>query len=422
MIGTRPRRIRSLALGCILPLLAACGDTRSVGGTGSETTALGARVLQIDGSPAPGVKVKLIDLEQWGRRTVSDSSAAVDSVATDSSGQFRFEGMPPGEYALEILDRDAAIHQGNLAIPFTGGASPLPDLRMQRVARLSGTVRCAGSRPVRVLLAGTGISAKVDSVGAFSFPAIPPGDYDILVALSDAQGFSWQRAGRVEVAPGQTLAGLDLNVDSRRVLIDDFDDGDRFSLLRQLLRGGWWYYHDDSAYGGTSRLEPVTAEKNLGLATTDSSAWAGRSLHAQFRIGSTGTTQFALIGVEVAPRRALQTAKGWVDLGSMDSLVFMAKGSGRVRIQFTTRRMQELTGGTVQFEASFAPTDTWTRVAIPRNAILLPSNPKVASLAWSEAAPQVGTIQFLVNKDTELWLDDLTLVGVGLETLLRGAQ
>ncbi len=418
----RKRWGTAATLCCAAILAAGCGDARTAGGTGSETTALSARILHDDGRPAAGVLVRLIDVDRWGRRVLSDSAAAVDSAATDSAGRFRFEGIGGGAYAVEVDGSSEALFVTDLPLLSEGTSRTLGDLRLQEVGRISGTVHSSVGRPERILVAGTALSGTVDSTGRFALDAVPPGDHELLVGIVEGQGISWQRAGRVRVEDGIAVTGLALEVAPRRILIDDFDDGDRRSSLARLQRAGNWFYHDDSAYGGTSRLDPVSTETDLGLATTDSSAWAGRSLHARFRIGSTGTTRFSMIGVEISPRAGGSNAPGWADLSRMDSLVFFAKGSGRVRIQFSTRAMARLSGGTVQFESAFVLNGNWTRVAIPRGSIALPSGSDFADASWDGASSEVRSIHFMANADAELWLDDLTLAGVGLESLLGGAR
>lgn len=414
--------VRSLAiLGGIAVLSAACADSRGAGGTGSETTALSARVLSTDGRPVARALVRLIDVDRWGRRILSDSAAAVDSVETDSAGWFRFDDVEGGAYAVEVQGSREALHLDELPSLSPGESRSLGVLRLQAVGRVEGAIRCAAGRPVRVLLAGTASGADVDSTGGFVLDAVPPGDYDLLVGIEDGSGVAWQRAGRVRVPEGASVAGSDFDVAPRQVLLDDFDDGDDRSSLARLQHAGGWFYHDDSAHGGDSRLEPVAAEADLGLAMTDSGAWSGSSLRARFHIGGAGTSQFALVGVEIAPRAVGSSAVGWVDLGGMDSLVFRAKGSGRVRIQFATRAMARLSGGTVQFESAFALDGGWTRVSIPRSSIALPSGSSFAA-SWDTASREVRSIHFLANQDVDLWLDELAISGVDLRTFVGGAK
>ncbi|MCB9497698.1 MAG: hypothetical protein H6686_12500 [Fibrobacteria bacterium] len=424
MIGKGKSGWWGLALGSFLVLLGSCADSRIAGGTGSETTALGARILYSDSQPASDVMVRLIDLESWGRRTVADSGSAVDSVRTDSSGRFRFVGFEEGSYALEILGRGEILYRKDHFGVSSGGGRELGDLRLTRAGRVSGVVRSPTSQAVRVVLSGTGLSARVDSSGGFLLPAVPAGTFELLVEFTEAEGNTWQRGMRLEVGEGEELADLSVDVAPREVLLDDFDDGDRFSLLGSLLGGGTWFYHDDSAYGGTSFLDPVAAESDLGIAITDSSAWGGkgRSLAAKLRIGSEGTARFALVGLEMSPRFGSPSRRSWIDLRSMDSLVFLAKGQGTVRIQFSTRAMALETGGTVQFETSLELSEGWNRFSIPADRIALPPNSKVSGIPWMQAAAEVGSIHFLVNQDADLWLDGLALRGVGLEALLRGIR
>jgi hypothetical protein len=413
---------RKAAIGCGIAFLMGCGESRVAGGTGSETTALGARIVHPDGSPVPDAEVRLIDLDRWGRRVVADSGAAIDSVRTDSSGNFRFEGLEAGAYAIAVDNREEGLYRAGISVLSAGASQDLGNLSLRSLEEVSGTITSAGVRPAKVVLSGIGLAAMVDAAGKFSLPKVPPGSYELLVAVADSSGQTWQRAGKVDVRGDSNTAGLSFQVAPRRIRIEDFDDADPFSSLGPLQGGDRWFYHDDSAYGGLSSLDPVAAESNLGVAMTDSTAWSGKSLLAKLRIGTAGTTQFALVGVEIAPRHGLPSKRGWVDLRSMDSLVFMAKGSGRVRIQFTTRRMAQETRGTVQFEAAFDLPKTWTRFAIPSATIALPANSGVSGVSWSDAAQEVGTINFLAKQDADLWLDDLEITGVGLETFLGGTR
>lgn len=87
-------------------LLASCGSDR-VAGTGSQTgnSIVAGRILRIDSTSASNIALTLTPAS-W----LPDSGdGMIRSVVTDSSGKYRFEGIPAGLWRLESCTHDAAL-------------------------------------------------------------------------------------------------------------------------------------------------------------------------------------------------------------------------------------------------------------------------------------------------------------------------
>ncbi|MBP5189265.1 MAG: hypothetical protein J6Z50_09055, partial [Fibrobacterales bacterium] len=99
-------RIAALALAAAL---SGCGDRTA--GTATETTnglvAVVGAVTRLDGTPARGALVRLIDDERWLERTGAGLSPAIDSVFADSAGRFELRGKT-GRANVQVDDGDQA--------------------------------------------------------------------------------------------------------------------------------------------------------------------------------------------------------------------------------------------------------------------------------------------------------------------------
>lgn len=411
--------VRSILMGLAALAAVGCGSGNVAGGTGSETTTLAARLVHADGTPAAGASVRLIDVDRWGRRVLGDSAAAIDSVRADTAGRFAFVGVPRGMYAIEAALPGEALRVSDVSALAGPEWSP-GDLAMKRPATLSGTLRSGAGRPERVVLAGTGLTALVDSAGRFVFQDVPPGTYDVLAGIGSSGGPDWAPAGRAVLAEGDAVDNPEIVVSPRQIVLDDFDDGDRYTRIAPLQGFGWWFYHDDTLYGGRSALEPAAAERDLGRAMNDSSAHAGKALHVRFRIDGGAASGFALLAMQIGPRAPSSLTRGWADLSGMDSLVFWAKGAGHIRLQFTTRDINEDFGGSGHFEAGVDLQPDWARHVVRRDQILRPAGARTQGPAWSDAGREVATINVLAVEDAELWLDDLVAHGPDIGAFLGG--
>lgn len=163
------------------------------------------RVLDLEGRPDSGARIAVLYKPAQGLVLQPFGPP----IAVNRDGQFRASGLPPGEYAVAVLNA-APGGAGLYYYPrnerpqffaISGGEQYSGvDIRLPRVPRfrLSGTLNAAteNGRPVAVLYWAEQpvlpvASSKISPGGEFVFDQIPPGEY-LLAAILPTYGFGSQ--------------------------------------------------------------------------------------------------------------------------------------------------------------------------------------------------------------------------------------
>ena len=221
----------------------------------------------------------------------------VASVTTARSGEFSFDQLMPGDYALSVTLADGYVFttddadsrmprdaQGTLWLGTLGMGESMADVRIGalQTAAVSGVVWMdqdddgrrqtgdAGVPGVRVVLtmtggkdAGKAFEAVTDETGAYAFGGVMPGSAKLTFELADGQAFSRNASGtkRVSVVPMADArmgeSGL-LEVTAGANLADQ----DAGVVGVGVVSGRIW---EDSAYDG--RNDP--AERGVSGATVE---------------------------------------------------------------------------------------------------------------------------------------------------------
>lgn len=175
------------------------------------------------------------------------------------------------------------------------------------------------------------------------------------------------------------------------VLVDDFEDS---SLRSPLPNTGWWY----SSYTGTATV----TNPRLVDAQPDRPS---RALQVTYSALSS-KSQYALVGlVLTAGPRSLRT---------LDSLVFWARGPGKVAIAFD----QFGPGVSKKAWVKRDLASSWTRICV-KPSELDPASPTGAdeNVGWEGVRDSVTNLSFFLNDGTTFWLDDIRLYGVDRDDL-----
>ncbi len=147
---------------------------------------LGGQVLE-DHSGAPLASVELKVAREGVRQLVAD-------LETDASGHFQAEGIPPGDYRIEVLKPNYASL--GLSLHLDQDARPLA-LRLVRFGVISGRVADADNRQIagaRVTvftrrggaLEPFGSPLTPDERGRYRIYNLPPGEYAVAVSYGAA--------------------------------------------------------------------------------------------------------------------------------------------------------------------------------------------------------------------------------------------
>lgn len=365
--------MRRLAALCLLGLLGSCASESSVaggGGFGGET--LSGLVVGASGKGVADAAVRL-------RASGSLDATALREERTDSTGRFRIE-LPSGlALRLEVAGRDGTDSVKAL-VDLDPGQSPgriLAETSVPRTVQLRDAL--GATLPGRIQAYGLGRTLETDDSGRVDLSGWP--NADLWARVTARSGESRDlfvpagAGGNLAVEPGW--------------LLDDFEGAGTRTRLGLLTGGGWWYVASQSA--DTPSVRDIATMKGT------SDAHAGSSLHAFFTLPE-GGGGYGLVGFHFGVTEAQP-----VDLSGMDSLVFWAKGTGTVRVEFVA----DTGGGVTSHALVVQPTANWQRFVVPASSL----SPVDAGRRWAVDSKRVRFLQFIVFDSADFRLDDLRYYG-----------
>lgn len=388
-----------------------CADERLAGkGAASETTngiVLEGRLLGPDGSAAARASVEL---------SAPESDSVFSRDVTDDSGAYSLRAPGPGRFVVRTVSDSLGISRW-LSVGATARQMVEP-LKQSKLRRLSGRVVLQGADVpapefLVVRVPGTGRLARVRRNLTWVVDSIPEGWHLVRVVDSSGSVLGEAMASTYDQLSLDSTGGCLVAV-SRRVstLLDDFEADEGQGRLTRLLDGSWWgRWNDTSALYDSARTWAGTT----GLATADS-AWSGRSLVADMRVGSpiSGHPELvrsAGLQLKIGGREDLDSQSVWFPLARFDSVVFMAKGNSTVALHLVARsRLDRSLKG--NFRIEFQTTSGWRRFAFAPSQFQADSG-----LAWD--ASDIRELRWVARQSTRLRLDDIELVGVRPSQLLR---
>lgn len=388
-----------------------CADERLAGkGAASETTngiVLEGRLLGPDGSGAARTMVEL---------SAPESDSVFSRDVTDDSGSYSLRAPGPGRFVVRTVAESLGISRW-LSVGATARQVVEP-LKQSKLRRLSGRVVLHGTdlpapEFLVVRVPGTGRLARVRQNLTWVVDSIPEGWHLVRVVDSSGSVLGEAMASTYDQLSLDSTGGCLVAV-SRRVstLLDDFEADEGQGRLVRLLDGSWWGRWNDT---GATYDNARTWAGTTGLATADS-AWSGRSLLADMRVGSAISghpelVRSAGLQLKIGGREDLDSQSVWFPLARFDSVVFMAKGNSTVALHLVARsRLDHSLKG--NFRIEFQPTSEWRRFAFAPSQFQADSG-----LAWD--ASDIRELRWVVRQSARLRLDDIELVGVRPSQLLR---
>lgn len=207
----------------------------------------------------------------------------------------------------------------------------------------------------------------------------------------------WNLPRRRRSDPAGTWAGIpdSQKLTSTSALVDDFEGG---SLLRNRLPyASFWFVGGSLSASGLAQAGAGRDGSAFHLVCSPGQCDTGRALLAATLLAN-------------SPRC----------FRSLDSVVFWARGSGKVRVAFEevdSAQMQLILRGRLD---SLRPRRAWgersldadwKRIAI-RPSDLDAADGRDGNVGWAAVRDSVNYVTFLVEGGSELWLDDVRLHGV----------
>lgn len=374
--------------------LLGCGSSTDLAGGGGiegETVTVNGIALRPDGTPLGNAAVAL-RAPDW---TEGDPERLAQ---TDGSGRFALTAPARRSFQIEVRRDSLWMHR---SLETSGN-----DLALDLPTRVGTTwtarvVAPAGRSAVRVDLYG-GRSSSLATAGKIALWRDPgnPGAW-ARVLLDDG-------SQRDIALPPVTDSVLDLTREG--ILVEDFESVGNRSALGYQVGSGWWYAVDDSAQGGTARILPEGTVHDISKAFVTDSAWSGRGLSVSFVLDASRPVHYAQIGLDLAPRGQ------WVDLTSLDSLTFMARGDGSLQLRLQTSTGFDLARDFGGDYVATAPLPAgWTRIVV-KPSDLKPLLGQIPSAR--EALGRVRRVIFHSEGPMALRMDDLRFHGPALRDLI----
>ena len=386
--------------------LAGCGDESA--GTTTETTngivVASGVVARLDGTPARGALVRLIDDEHWLERVSGGLSPTLDSAYADADGRFALRGKT-GRANVQADDGDQAVL---LRLDSAGGEDL--EVKLDTAASLEGSVPREGTSGSRFLLSGTAYGADLAD-GEYSFAKVAKGNYAIVAALGSGGDETLRSVASVGVKAAAQEKDFE-NLDTAKVMVDDFDDAEDLTTLGRIIGAGWRYHGTDA---------PSKASREL----VSEGAWSGRSLRAKFTLAAEDTLAWGTVGLFFGDYGES------FDLTGLQAVEFRAKGHGLFEFSLFSEALNEDPDNDDHFALDFAldSADGWKSVRVAVDELRLRTDTpdkRPEGYALADALKKVGAVRFVLRRasgnepgDYSLSLDDVVLVGVPLERFAR---
>jgi hypothetical protein len=368
--------------------------TQGGGGFEGETLALHGTATHA-GRNLSGASVTFQDL---------GTNANLGRTTTDAGGNFSLR-LPKGSKGfLEITSGDSALSRTLVENAPTAPISVTTETPSRWKARLTNSGNPVAGATLRILGSSDSVKSAAD------------GRFDLLRSASRREWIAIRFADGTqrEILLPALVDSLLALPDHDSVLLDDFENPDNRSRLGSAVGSGWWFVNDDSLSQGTSKAFPAGITKNIRPAYSDSDAYEKTSLAIRFEVDQSHIIHYCQLGL------LLSDSGAYMDLSGLDSISFMAKGTGFVRLLFGTRLSMEPTLDPLGMTGvNLTIPDTWTRMVVRRSDILPASGSRSANqgIPWSIESKTVRTMVFFFDMSASLQLDDIVFHGPKLTDL-----
>jgi hypothetical protein len=402
-------------------LFAACTQDYA-GGAGTETTnGIVATALSGDGSPAAHVLVRVVEARDWYVLKTGSLDVVADSGYTDASGRIRFHDLPVSRYNLIFTGTEEGALEDSIETRADSTVSA-GEVRLRKYAAFHGTVASRGCSALTTCIGGTHYEVPVDDSGGFDFPALVAGDYAVFLRVDSAGSRELLRVAELSLAPAAVASDNGLTAVYRGMMLDNFNDGDRFSFLDKVTGGSTWFAYDDTRALGNSDLEPPGVLADFTAAVTEGSGWDGRGVHVKFIMGGAITNPFASITCVFSA-----DTNAFYDLTGLTAISFYCRGNDSVRVNLASHAVKnypdQSKGGDCGITLALTP--QWRKVTVTADQLRPPagSQQEADGLAWPMVRDSIFSVVFgswaHPGDTVDLYLDEVILHGVNEDIFIR---
>jgi hypothetical protein len=397
IVGRRASIGGAILLATVL-YLSGCGDDSLAGKTNSSETGnvLTARILDSAGRSLSGARVELVELDGWRTRLQANDSLATQVLATDDSGRVVLRLDPRLRYALVATSTREGVMDT---------LDPLverPVFRARTLRRFSGHLAGSSFAGDEICLESTSRCVGIQPSGDYALASLPEGTFRPVVRRAASGSLVGLGTYAVTSSANPDRDTLYYRPDS--LLLDDFEDGDRFGSIRSLFGSGQWWL-----FGQRATSTPATPEDIPGR--IEDGGPGGKSL--RLTVAATDTVPVLLLGMDLGMGvEAADSQRVFVDLSQTTAIRFRARGTGSLKVMIQSRRVLEL-GDQLHLHAVVPLTGAWQDVSVTTSSLrpFAGSRAATAGLTFAKASERVGAIFFQFEAAGDYWLDDIRLVG-----------
>ena len=392
-------------------ILSGCFFEHQVAGGGSDQpNEIVGLVHSANNNPAPLSQVYLYQEVDSGG---VPGFIPIDSSLTDSVGAFHIQPKKIGIHGLYIFNtkQNAVATISGINVLQSGTQIPLAQLALAAKVKASTTPNVLMQLDALPLLISSNANGDFNSL-------IPGGEHELL-ALSNTHLPS-KHIGDFTVWAGDSvnLGSVVPQSSSNQILIDNFSDTNTQTLIGRYFGGGWWF---NSYSSGTATMTPSAINTAIVRDSTDPTT--------NYVIHQTATItnpqypiRYALFGFSLGggetgcPDSTIGSC--YFDLNPVQSISFRAKGSGTIRIQIGVKSVYAI--GDYRFpyyDITLSP--NWSNYTIALADFKVDStSPLVAQgINLSAQLTHVYNFTYLMTTNSDMWLDDIALNGIGLGEL-----
>lgn len=369
----------------ILTFLIGCGESSSVAnGTGSDAgeaiVASSIVVTNSSGSPLARATARL-----WG---MNENSMELEwSDTLDNEGRLDFASTLSGQHLLETRSGDTLSVMRWVDF----GKQPSQTLAATASVSLKGTVKNHGNPVSAVKITVLDRETVTDESGAFAIEGLPEGVHYVFV-----EGPFGKLSYQMQTGLDSTGTTNDIDIaDSIFTVVEDFEKwNSRQTLLGKSFGEGWWFICTDSLQGGKSSA-PNIGSKNILVTGAD--AKNGSSLHVKFTIDPNFQGGYGVAGFSIGGDFDRSVTPAFYDLRGTTAISFDAKGVGEMFLQITRRGSE----GEREYHATkgIPLSPEWTHFTFTAED-------------FETEFTAVNSLNFVVNKDAEIYLDNIRFDGI----------
>jgi hypothetical protein len=417
------------SLGLFCTLSTTPGSFTGTGGSETVNT-FAILVLDENNNPCPNTPVRFVENNTWLKKVARNENVLHFAINTDINGiaQIPLDSVKSSKYNILAKHNDCSGFFETYKFLAKSDGTIQDTLFLSSSRKYSGyvllnnniqfgkTTNPTDIATKYILLQGTDIIQEIAPNSSIEMNALPRGTFQLVALLSssDPTKRKISSAGTLDVSTQNQ--SMNISTDFNRILIDNFNDGDRFGCIYNILNADqtitkkfneWYIVHSDSINVTFPKDRDPGNTKYIPLesAIIPSTASLMKSLHLEYTI--TTTTLYLIMSNKI----------GFPEIGfsNVDTFSFHAKGPATVIV----RLQGEENNDKPQALYTVAIDSVWREYKIAFNQFSI-VDPTDSKATWQTVRNRLYWFGFMADGkgSQKLSIDEVALNGCTLEDLL----